>query len=103
MIAKRYDMDAGKTASHLCLKLEQIQTAMSYYQSYPSEINQALEENHIGEERLRQMFPNLRVFTRKPLLLWSCNGRWKGATIPASFLSTAAALFRRMPADRCAL
>jgi uncharacterized protein (DUF433 family) len=63
MVAKGYEMNAEKAASHLCLKPEQVQAAISYYQSYPAEIDQALEENHIGEERLRQMFPNLRVFT----------------------------------------
>ena len=63
MVAKGYDMDAEKVAAHLCLKPKQVQAAISYYQSYPAEIDQALEENHVGEERLRQMFPNLRVFT----------------------------------------
>ena len=52
-----------KVASHLCLKPEQVQSAIHYYKAYPAEIDQALEENNIGEERLQQMFPNLRVFT----------------------------------------
>ena len=63
LVAKEYNMDAEAVASHLCLKPEQVQSAVSYYQSYPAEIDQALEENRIGEERLRQMLPNLRVFT----------------------------------------
>lgn len=63
MVARGYDMDAEKVAFHLDLKLEQAQAAINYYQTYPAEIEQALEENHIGEERLRQMFPNLQVYT----------------------------------------
>lgn len=63
MVAKGYDMDTEKVASHLCLKPEQVQAAINYYQSYSAEIDQAIEENYIGEERLRQMFPNLRVYT----------------------------------------
>jgi uncharacterized protein (DUF433 family) len=63
MIARGYDMDAEKVAPHLCLKPEQVQAAINYYKMYSAEIDQALEENNIGEERLRQMFPNLRVFT----------------------------------------
>jgi uncharacterized protein (DUF433 family) len=63
MISKGDNMDAEKVASHLCLKPEQVQAAINYYQSYPTEIDQALEENRIGEERLRQMCPNLRVYT----------------------------------------
>ena len=63
MVAGGYDMDAGKVASHLCLKSEQVQSALNYYKAYPAEIDQAVEENNIGEERLRQLFPNLRVFT----------------------------------------
>lgn len=63
MVAKGYEMDAEKTASDLSLKPEQVQAAINYYQSYPAEIDQALEENQIGEERLQQMFPNLRVLT----------------------------------------
>ena len=63
MVAKGADMNAEKVASHLCLKPEQVQSAIHYYKAYPAEIDQALEENNIGEERLRQMFPNLRVFT----------------------------------------
>jgi uncharacterized protein (DUF433 family) len=63
MVARGYGMDAEKVAPHLCLKLEEVQAAINYYKAYPAEIDQALEENNIGEEGLRRMFPNLRVFT----------------------------------------
>lgn len=63
MVAKGYAMDAAKVASHLELKPEQAQSAIHYYEAYPAEIDQALEENSIGEEQLKQMFPNLFVFT----------------------------------------
>ena len=63
MVARGYGMDAEKVVPHLCLKLEEVQSALNYYKAYPAEIDQALEENNIGEEGLRRMFPNLRVFT----------------------------------------
>src|SRR5579871_5977644 len=63
MVAKDYGMDVQQVASHLCLRPEEVQAALNYYKAYPAEIDEALEENDIGEERLRQMFPNLRVFT----------------------------------------
>ncbi len=63
MVGKGYDMEAEKIAAHLCLKPEQALAALNYYKAYPAEIDQALEENNVGEDRLREMFPNLRVFT----------------------------------------
>lgn len=63
MVAKGYEMDGQKVAHHLCLKPEQVQSALNYYKAYPSEIDQALEENDIGENELQQMLPNLHVFT----------------------------------------
>lgn len=63
MVAKGYGMDAEKVAYHLCLKPEQVIAALSYYQSYSEEVDQALEENDITEKKLQQEFPNLRIYT----------------------------------------
>jgi len=63
MIARRYDMDAGRTAAYLHYPVEIAKAALNYYEAYRAEIDQALEDNNMGEERLRRLFPNLRVFT----------------------------------------
>jgi len=59
MVAKAYKMDAQKTAAHLVLSCEQVEGAFQYYHAYPQEIDQAIEENDVGYDRLKQMFPNI--------------------------------------------
>ncbi|HET6383994.1 MAG TPA: transcriptional regulator [Armatimonadota bacterium] len=63
MVARGFDLDAGRTAAYLQCPVENVIVALNYYQAFPEEIDQALSENDIGEERLRRMFPNLRVIT----------------------------------------
>src|SRR5207237_4814729 len=48
MVARGYEMDAGRTAEHLGLRPEQVQAALNYYRAYPEEIDQALRENEVG-------------------------------------------------------
>lgn len=62
MVAQDYDMDVEKVASHLSLRSEQVRSALGYYAAYPAEIDRAIAENDMGEERLRDLLPNLRVF-----------------------------------------
>ncbi len=63
MVAKDYGMDIEKVAEHLELKREQVQSGFLYYDKYPEEIDQALEENDLGYERLKAMLPNLRLYS----------------------------------------
>lgn len=63
MVARGFDLDAERTAAYLHCPVESVKVALNYYHAYREEINQAIDDNHIGEERLRQMFPSLRVFT----------------------------------------
>jgi len=63
MVARRFEMDAQRTAEYLQLPAETMKAALNYYNAYRDEIDQALADNDIGEERLRRLFPNLRVFT----------------------------------------
>ena len=63
LIARGYEMDARKTADHLELTLEQVENAFQYYQAYPQEIDQALAENRVGYERLKQVFPQMERVT----------------------------------------
>jgi hypothetical protein len=62
MIARRFDLDAERTAAHLEQPVEWVKAALNYYAAYPEEIDRTIEDNHYGEERLKRLFPNLRVF-----------------------------------------
>jgi uncharacterized protein (DUF433 family) len=66
LVAKGCGMDVQQTAQHLLLKPEQVQAALNYYAAYPAEIDQALEENRLGYERLRQRLPGLERITLPP-------------------------------------
>jgi hypothetical protein len=61
LVARGYGMDAARTAEHLCLTQPQVQAAINYYETYPEEIEQALQENHIGYERLSEKLPSLQL------------------------------------------
>lgn len=62
LIANRFDRDAERTSAHLQYPVETVKAALNYYDAYREEIDQALLDNEIGEERLKRLFPNLRVF-----------------------------------------
>lgn len=61
MVAQRFDLDAVCTAEHLQYPVEAVRAALNYYEDYRAEIDQALLDNEIGEERLKRLFPALRV------------------------------------------
>jgi hypothetical protein len=67
LIAKGYGLDVGKTAEHLCLKPEQVQAALSYYEAYPEEIERALLENDAGYECLKERLPALQLVEVEPV------------------------------------
>jgi hypothetical protein len=60
-VARGSGMDVGKTAEHLALKPEQVQSALSYFAAYPEEIELALQENAAGYERLKERLPSLQL------------------------------------------
>ncbi|GDX41208.1 hypothetical protein LBMAG21_15000 [Armatimonadota bacterium] len=61
MVAKGYAGDVDKTAIHLDIKPEQVKAGLYYYENYPEEIDQALEENELGYERLKRLLPNMQM------------------------------------------
>ncbi|GDX41174.1 hypothetical protein LBMAG21_14660 [Armatimonadota bacterium] len=61
MVAQEFDMDTARVATHLSCPTESVQSALNYYRAYPDEIDLAIADNDIGEERLKRMFPNLHV------------------------------------------
>jgi uncharacterized protein (DUF433 family) len=62
MVARGYEMDVEKTAEHLGLNRDQVRAAFGYYEAYPEEIDQALRENEVGYERLKEQLPSLQLF-----------------------------------------
>jgi len=63
MVARGFDMDPERTAEYLGCPVETVKAALNYYQSYGEEIDLALSDNNMGEERLQRLFPHLRVVT----------------------------------------
>ena len=61
MAVWEFDMDTARVATHLSCPAESVQSALNYYRAYPDEIDLAIADNDIGEERLKRMFPNLHV------------------------------------------
>ncbi|MCC6442448.1 MAG: transcriptional regulator [Armatimonadetes bacterium] len=61
MVARRFGLGADATAAHLELPVELVQAALNYYAAYRDEIDLALQDNRLGEERLKRLVPNLRV------------------------------------------
>jgi uncharacterized protein (DUF433 family) len=63
MVAQGFAMDAERTAEYLQCPVGNVKAALNYYNAYREEIDQALQDNDMGEERLKRLFPNLQVFT----------------------------------------
>jgi uncharacterized protein (DUF433 family) len=63
MVAQGFGQDAEHTAAYLQCPIGNVNVALNYYSAHREEIDQILEENDIGEERLKQLFPHLQVFT----------------------------------------
>ena len=63
MVARGFELNAERTAAYLECPVDSVKAALNYSQAFGTEIDQALADNDMGEERLKRLFPNLRVFT----------------------------------------
>lgn len=62
-VARGYDLDADKTATHLEWPVVRVQAALGYAQAFPEEIEAAIQDNQsYSFERLRRMVPQARLF-----------------------------------------
>lgn len=61
MVARGFEMNSERTADYLRVPVESVKASLNYYEAYRDEIDQALADNEVGEERLKRMFPHLRV------------------------------------------
>ena len=62
MVAKDYDMDAGKTAAHFRFAVHRVKAAFHYYEAYPREIDLAVSDNNaMTFDRLKRLLPSLEA------------------------------------------
>lgn len=63
LVAREYDLDAQKTAEYLQWTTARVQSALSYAQAFPDEIEVALQDNaSYSFERLQRLVPQIRSF-----------------------------------------
>jgi uncharacterized protein (DUF433 family) len=63
LVARDFDLDADRTSGYLHCPTESVKAALNYYEAFREEVDQALDDNDMGEERLKRMFPSLRVIS----------------------------------------
>jgi len=63
MAARGFDEDAERTAAYLQCPVDNVEIALNYYRAFRDEIDQAIADNDVGEERLKRLFPKLRVIS----------------------------------------
>ena len=55
-IAQEFGMDPERTATHLQFPGATVKAAINYYNAYRGEVDQAIQDNDMGEERLMRLF-----------------------------------------------
>ena len=61
-VAREYALDAQKTAEHLSLRPEQVRSALNYHESFREEIDELIQQNNEGFNRLQRLFPGVEVY-----------------------------------------
>lgn len=60
LVAQGYAMDAARTAAHFEWPVPRVQAAFNYYAAYPTEIDQAIEDNRsVTFEQLQRLLPQI--------------------------------------------
>ncbi len=63
LVARAYDMDPERTAQHFAWPRHRAQAALNYYEAFPAEIDQAIEDSHaMTETALKRLFPQMETF-----------------------------------------
>jgi len=64
LVAQSYAMDPAQTAAHFGWPARRIQAALNYYEAFPVDIDQAIEDNHaMTETVLKRLLPQMEVRT----------------------------------------
>jgi len=62
MIAHSYGLNSEQIAQHFGWPPRRIQAALNYYEAFPAEIDQAIEDNHaMTETALKRLLPQMEV------------------------------------------
>lgn len=62
MMARRFGMDAVKTAEYLQYPVEMVNAAFAYYRAYPDAVDIVLEDNSsYSIERIKELYPQAKV------------------------------------------
>ena len=57
----------GRRAEHFGWPVRRIRAALNYYEAYPAEIDQAIEDSHaMTETALRRLLPQMETLTVPP-------------------------------------
>src|SRR5580700_10946015 len=70
MVARDYAMDADRTAAHFRFPINRVKAAFNYYEAYPLEVDQAIDDNNsMTFDRLKRILPQLEgVYVPKSVL-----------------------------------
>ena len=64
LVGRSHEMDAARTAAHFGWPVRRIQAALNYHEAFPSEIDQAIEDNYaMTEVALKRLLPQMEVLT----------------------------------------
>lgn len=64
LVAQSYAMDPAQTAAHFGWLARRIQAALNYYEAFPVDIDQAIEDSHaMTETVLKRLLPQMEVRT----------------------------------------
>ena len=64
LVAHSHRMDPVQTAAHFGWPVRRIHAALNYYEAFPAEIDQVIEDNHaMTEVTLKRLLPQMEVLT----------------------------------------
>lgn len=64
MVARSYGLDPERTAAHFGWPIHRVQAAFNYYEAFPVEIDQAIEDSRaMTETALRRLLPQMETLT----------------------------------------
>ncbi len=64
LVALSYDLDPERTAQHFGWPPRRIRAALNYYEAFPTEVDQAIEDNRaMTEVALKRLLPQLEVLS----------------------------------------
>ncbi len=62
MVARSYQFGADRIAQEYRYPVSVIQAAFHFYEAYRDEIDQAIEDNNMGYEAIKRLFPTAKLF-----------------------------------------